>query len=1044
MSTENYYRRKLFALLHDPQLKGLYKNKNGKGPWESFDCLKSDSDIETWWDIKHGKGVQADHIGATSDRMTLSNDKDLYLNRKQEAGKTTLEVRHPISGQEHNLEFAGVYTDEQLKELEEKAIKDLPPGAFDPRKTSAEAAFWWCWRFLPEVITDKIGNPQALLLPAETRIPDCPIHSHNSTVSALTGALFPETWTSGDHAHPYLLIFTFSPVQEFVKSSRKFLDFWAGSYLLHYLSARLCWYLAKEYGPDAVITPALWGQEIIDAFIRTENYLELGKHFASQSTEAATSLRIAGFPNVITVLVADKAGAEALGKKLTEQLLSEWTTIGYKVRAAIKKEVHTAIQNRGEAIWQQIAADFGDNTPDNPAKLELLGWGKGDGGQWEWNRLWDAQLAGTWESYWTAVPLGDPDQTLDISKKSQGYDQDWINAQKNLAHARTDLPTAAEQAAYRYLNIGTWWGSLQSRLGQLIQAVKNTRTWALPVAPGERSTVSGQYSAAHPRLLYSDTFREGGGLPASSQRLFWRVMSEVFPGLFNGSEKLNCIELTKRMAWVHGGIGEALGMPSQLSSGRINYEDFIRFPNLSSIAAARFAYTHPQQVKAYWEKLKGLIENEPQLSVQDFKHTTRKPFQIPKTDQELKLKIKDFGEGYNGVMFSSKWLADDLGIEESTTLRKLVNQAHQETGITNGSPGDWWVILLGDGDNMGKYVNGSRLKTYQHYLATETRQELAKRGGAWTDLLENTNKRMGPATHVGLNRALLDFSNRLVPYLTQERFCGRVVYSGGDDVMAILPLEDLPEYLRSLRAAWSGAKDPDAEFDAKGGYWYPKQKLASLPDRPLFTMGEGATMSLGIIVAHKSIPLPTVLENLWAAEKERAKKLTGVGKNTEPNYIPPKDGLCFRVIYSSGNTLEALMKGHLLEPWWAFIQLASKADCAPLLHRLAEELPRRCVVTSDLKLFNRAALVILNRRDQKLNDDLQTALLSWLDAWETWAWGTYWQKLEAWTLAGEPKDKKPELPRGVQPDDLAKLLRFSAFWLDKGRWAKAPSSEESL
>ncbi|MGV2388369.1 MAG UNVERIFIED_CONTAM: hypothetical protein LVR29_08705 [Microcystis novacekii LVE1205-3] len=37
-------------------------------------------------------------------------------------------------------------------------------------------------------------------------------------------------------------------------------------------------------------------------------------------------------------------------------------------------------------------------------------------------------------------------------------------------------------------------------------------------------------------------------------------MAEVYPGLFNGSENLNAIELTKRMAWRYGGVAESLGI----------------------------------------------------------------------------------------------------------------------------------------------------------------------------------------------------------------------------------------------------------------------------------------------------------------------------------------------------------------------------------------------------------------------------------------------------------------------------------------------------
>ncbi len=76
-------------------------------------------------------------------------------------------------------------------------------------------------------------------------------------------------------------------------------------------------------------------------------------------------------------------------------------------------------------------------------------------------------------------------------------------------------------------------------------------------------------------------------------------------------------------------------------------------------------------------------------------------------------------------------------------------------------------------------------------------------------------------------------------------------------------LGDLPEFLRSIRAAWSGSKDPASEFRSQGGYWYPTQDLEQdleglQKDRPYFTMGEGATISMGIVIAYKSVPLPTV------------------------------------------------------------------------------------------------------------------------------------------------------------------------------------------
>jgi CRISPR-associated protein Cmr2 len=289
-----------------------------------------------------------------------------------------------------------------------------------------------------------------------------------------------------------------------------------------------------------------------------------------------------------------------------------------------------------------------------------------------------------------------------------------------------------------------------------------------------------------------------------------------------------------------------------------------------------------------------------------------------------------------------------------------------------------------------------------------------------------TKKRMGPATHVGLNRALLDFSNRLVPYITEKRCCGRVIYSGGDDVLAVLPLEDLALFLRSLRACWSGEKDPLGEFkggEGEGGYWTPTEKVSQedLVRRPYFTMGEGATMSLGIVIAHKSIPLPTVLETLWEAEKERAKKLPKAGNSSQLDFIPPKDGLCFRVIYSSGNVLEALMKGYLLEDWCEILENQQKKEFSPLLYRLAEELPQRCAVTANTHLFREAAKVILSRREdsKKLEEEQRENLLKWLDKWENWAY------------RANPKQERDKPILGTQPQDIGYLLRLTAFLVDR-------------
>lgn len=994
-----YYQRKIYALLHALLGQYILDDSGFSYVCGELNVLQPDiQQLENWWSLLN----LAERISSSSDRVNL---------RRRSSNNNPIELRHPISGEPRTITPLEQVQPTEIVQLIERGFERIRNS--EKPEEDAKRLLLWCWRFLPEQLASlgSISLETAYLAPTHAILPDCSLHSYSSTVAAVAGALSQSTSQT-----PYLLLFTFSPVQEFIKSSRKFLDFWSGSYLLHYLSAMLCWEVVQEYGADAVITPSLWGQEIIDALI-VKNYPEFQQEF-SNSNDPATkfsqlkslSLSTAGFPNILTVLLPDEASAKEFGKKLENKLKKHWYDMSFKVRNEVKYIVRmllkddVAINSQLKKIQQKFP-----NIDSEKLREELRQYSQK--GCWEWNKLWDAQIEKTWETYYVGVPLGSPEEYLEIEGNISQSRQQWINLQNEIAQPRNDLPTDAENNAYSELNVGTWWGSLQARLGNAIQAIKNTRSWQIPVAPGERSTLSGQYSALHPRFLYQQ-FQDGLGVPSESLRLFWSVMGLAFPGLFNGSEKLNAIELTKRMAWKHGGVADNLGIDFQ--NFQDDYEALIRFPNLSSIAAAHFASRCPGKMRDFWNDLRREVNNQLRLKYDEFCKYTCRPFQVKAADAVL-------GDR-NGVMFSSKWLADDMNLEDASeinTLRSIIDKVSQKY-FGDGSPADWWVLVLGDGDGMGGYVTGRKLEKYQEYIVSD----LVNWEGieTWRNSLEETTKRMGPATHVGLNRALLDFSNRLVPYITEERFCGRVIYSGGDDVMAALPLANLFGFLRSLRAAWCGGRDPENKFSSNGGYWYwnaQETRPADIPDRPLFTMGKKATMSLGVVIAHKSVPLPTVLENLWTAEKDRAKKLLG-GKSADGETIfPAKDGLCFRVIYGSGNTLEAFMKGHLLDLWWSFMQTAEgeeKLDLSPLLYRLAEEIPRHAEVTPDYQMFRKVARVVIRSRDTKISVETENAFLDWLDAWENWAWIAQQQNPKA---------------LGAKPEDIAMVLRFSAFWVSR-------------
>ncbi|MFN7657062.1 MAG: Cas10/Cmr2 second palm domain-containing protein, partial [Dolichospermum sp.] len=107
-------------------------------------------------------------------------------------------------------------------------------------------------------------------------------------------------------------------------------------------------------------------------------------------------------------------------------------------------------------------------------------------------------------------------------------------------------------------------------------------------------------------------------------------------------------------------------------------------------------------------------------------------------------------------------------------IQKIITESYP-----NNNPSDWYVLAAGDGDSMSEWLKGTKMKNYGDYIPSTLSVKLEN----FPEFLA-IQKRMGPSTHSALSRALLDFSNQLVPYLTQSRYAGRLIYGGGDDVLA--------------------------------------------------------------------------------------------------------------------------------------------------------------------------------------------------------------------------------------------------------------------
>ena len=767
-----FWQAKIWGLLHDPIFKALHDN-SGRGKnseWATLAVMQDWVDNKLNPDTATGGAMKqmklADLITAASDRSAIGNlsvSVDYAEAGTQDLG---LKISHLLSGkltdfklqtEQHDrvssssrLDFL-TRTEANLFELSKIRDRDGELKSItkieDPQRL-----FWWLWRCLPIAACQAMGDDRSLLLmPAETRLPDASIWSHTSLTAAMAGALTGfnlelEDLKPSQQPKPaktsraYLATFSFTPVQELIKASRKMRDFWAGSWLLHYLSARVSWKLALQYGPDSLVYPSLFQQPLIDTWL-LEKWPEF-KDWIGQPTER--QLLTAGFPNVIVLLLPEDK-VDAAMQTAKQLLREEWLNVGNLVFDRL----------RAERNWM-------------PKLVKE-------------HITWNGWLETQWQSYWSAMPVGDKNleltsEQINVPEPKIEAAQSWretqnqtfqVLDQKLFTKNEDDfLQIATEKSWRKYpikANVGSWWPHIFDRTRANVTAIKNARTWKLPTVFDTRSTISGLGSIVHP-------FEQKRKVTSDEAKRLWQQHA----GLFDGREQLNATEVVKR--GLHLVIPQLV--PGLEKTTRIDAS----YPDLTAGVVGYLKTNSAADLKNFKAACK---EIEVELTASKFSSKNIPEIcGIPWTESTFSLTRQE----YHSRHLSPGWLVEDLEIEQD---QKQELKGKLDRVVTKYYPGnnpaDWYVLAAGDGDGMSEWLKGKKLTQYQHYLPPHLVDKVHQNSqevGVAFDRFINEKKRMGPSTHAALSRALLDFSNQLVPYLTEQRYAGRLVYSGGDDVLA--------------------------------------------------------------------------------------------------------------------------------------------------------------------------------------------------------------------------------------------------------------------
>lgn len=738
---------------------------------------------------------------------------------------TQPQLIHPLTGRIFDLKSAaGGLADTDFHDIRQRSLNHFKTllvrdggtdGAIDYRRS-----LLGFWRFGPELRETADDNRLGELwrvLPADTRVPDHSIWDHLDLTSAFAGAF------AADPAEEVaLLALSIGPVQPFIEAARSTSDLWAGSHLL----SRLAWEAMKpvceELGPDAILFPRLRGVPQVDLWLRDECGLD-PKLFKdcewNRGSTDANPLFSAALPNRFVALVPASRAA-ALAQKI-EQRLRDW------------------LQGLGIRTVDRL--------------LETAGLASGE--EQHCHRQMREQLKGFPEVHWAAVPFSlircrdeKRQRDLDVSQLSAamrpflGGDGEpgflstpaWQLLQKDIR--------CEDGTTFFAPNPGVLYPAVHDLAERLLAAAKAARRFPQMQQEGWRCSLTGEseWLTTDPAQLMKPPGRRGETL--------WSALTGRF-GIKTG-EHLGALPAIKRL-WPTLFAEEA---------GRATGQAISRFVTSTHTMALAGGL-------AEWLE-KGETPSA-ELAAKIKKHGR---VALPR---KLARQARDSERGELAAYLPG-WLEAARDSDREGAVEEARAELRRVLG--KSAVGAYYGLLLMDGDRMGAWLAGNEgyAISYRESFHGQVQQGIrpfAERNPAVAAYLEQ-KRALSPNRHLAISGALNDFSLLVARHVIEEEHMGRLIYAGGDDVLAMLPVAKLLPAMQRLRQAYSGHDPEDHGKENRRSRLRLQDGFALLDGRLMRMMGTRATASIGAVIAHHQAPLTTVLRELRGTE-QRAKEEGG-------------------------------------------------------------------------------------------------------------------------------------------------------------------------
>ena len=332
----------------------------------------------------------------------------------------------------------------------------------------------------------------------------------------------------------------------------------------------------------------------------------------------------------------------------------------------------------------------------------------------------------------------------------------------------------------------------------------------------------------------------------------WTKAASQIPGLLKKGEHLSAIALLKRL-WPRRFTAE-LGTTLDIDVQR---------------------YVVSTHTMALATSLENFIDTDAGARVPaDLRAKATTPTALPR--RLMKKLVGKSAETRDLARCLPAWL--DAAEDEERAARRLAS-----ADFLDAKPEAYYAFILMDGDRMGAWLSGTSADNNADYSLPyastwhpRIRAAAAQKFPALKPYLE-ARRPVSPARHMAISAALNDFALHLARHVVEDLCKGKLIYAGGDDVLAMVSVDDLLRCLWLLRLAYSGIWPEQGaalthllKLDGERNMAKLKRGHALFDKRLLRLMGEKATASAGAVVAHHQTPLARVLRELRATE-QRAK-----------------------------------------------------------------------------------------------------------------------------------------------------------------------------